>query len=314
MLNYLDVTHHFILALSRLPQYDPFLIGLSRRSQFLLSLSGYLSHPDASIRRLGMLVAEIVSELTIEEVEETALSAEELRAAEAAEIEAMTAGLEGDAPAMKPPAKKTAKRLRFGEAMWIGSGEGKDEARRLRAELELAKAEEACQVDEDWDFGWTPVGVQGESPPPQPQSTLPPQPLRQASRSKARPEPAKKKPALIQVIGDDDDDPMLGYAPPSPHSSRSASPTQEYLNEIKEDPTLHTGMRDPVRKPVYIQQLVDLLRERDKPEKVERALADGERLVRAKRGFGTELGEFPIRPLLMTQRRTQSCWRPWLLP
>lgn len=240
-----------------------------------------------------MLVAETTSDMTIEEEEEEHLTLEQVKAAEAAEIEEMTAGLAGDGESVLAPktsSKKTAKKLKFGSSMWDGEGEGKEEARWLRRELLFAQVEDTCAMTAPWMLGWcqeTPLDLQESNP-------VRAQPSRKVAADKATMDKPAKKPALIQVIGEEDDDPMLGYAPPSPHSSRSASPTQEYLDEIKEDPTLHTGMKDPVKKPVYIQQLVDLLRERDKPEKVERGLADGEKLIRAKRGFGTELGTWQV--------------------
>jgi telomere length regulation protein len=89
------------------------------------------------------------------------------------------------------------------------------------------------------------------------------------------------------------DDPLEGYTNPSPSSSRSPSPTPSHLEEIASDPSLALdgAQKKKVTRPVYVGQLAALLKERDSPEHLEMALKWGESLVRAKRNFGTELGE-----------------------
>ncbi len=88
-------------------------------------------------------------------------------------------------------------------------------------------------------------------------------------------------------------DPLTGYDLPSPSSSRSASPTPSYLEEVAADPTLALDgtQKKKVTRPVYVGQLVELLKERDKPDHLEMGLKWGEGLVRAKRNFGVELGK-----------------------
>ncbi len=87
-------------------------------------------------------------------------------------------------------------------------------------------------------------------------------------------------------------DPLEGYANASPTSSRSPSPTPSYLEEVAADPSLalDSTQKKKITRPVYIQQLVALLKEREKPDHLEMGLKWGEGLVRAKRSFGRELG------------------------
>jgi telomere length regulation protein len=87
-------------------------------------------------------------------------------------------------------------------------------------------------------------------------------------------------------------DPLEGYAS-SPSSSRSASPTREYLDEVAADPTLaiDATKKRKLKRPVYVRQLAELLRDRETPDSIELALQWGEGLVRAKRTFGTEVSE-----------------------
>jgi telomere length regulation protein len=97
---------------------------------------------------------------------------------------------------------------------------------------------------------------------------------------------------------DQEADPLEGYVPQSPSSSRSPSPTPSYLEEVAADPTLalDSAQNKKASRPVYVQQLIMLLKEREKPEYIEMGLKWGEGLVRAKRSFGTELCRLnPIR-------------------
>jgi telomere length regulation protein len=54
---------------------------------------------------------------------------------------------------------------------------------------------------------------------------------------------------------------------------------------------LNTSTREKVQRPVYLMQLLELLRARTEPEKLEVALRWGEELIRRKRDYGTELGK-----------------------
>ncbi|PWN25940.1 hypothetical protein BDZ90DRAFT_233542 [Jaminaea rosea] len=77
----------------------------SRSGPFIQGVSAHLDHPDPDIRRMGMLLAELVSE------------------AAQREVNAKT-GMETGTEVKKP--------LDFGSSMWDGVGEGKEEARVLR--------------------------------------------------------------------------------------------------------------------------------------------------------------------------------------
>jgi len=89
----------------------------------------------------------------------------------------------------------------------------------------------------------------------------------------------------------DSDDSLSGYA-----SSRSASPLLPGLAEAEKEPQLNFGTGEILR-PVYISQLVDLLRDHgssdknSEAEKIRVALDDADDLIRKKRGFGSELGK-----------------------
>ena len=87
-------------------------------------------------------------------------------------------------------------------------------------------------------------------------------------------------------------DPLEGYPGASPTSSRSPSPTPSYFEEVAADPSLalDSTQKKKLTRPVYLQQLVALLKEREKPDHLEMALKWGEGLIRAKRSFGRELG------------------------
>jgi telomere length regulation protein len=65
------------------------------------------------------------------------------------------------------------------------------------------------------------------------------------------------------------------------------------LAEITADPSLavDAAKKRKLKRPVYVRQLAELLREKDKPDSIEMALQWGEGLVRAKRNFGGEVTE-----------------------
>jgi telomere length regulation protein len=101
----------------------------------------------------------------------------------------------------------------------------------------------------------------------------------------------KPTPKVVMLDPDQEADPLQGYSPESPSSSRSPSPTPSYLEEVAADPTLalDSAQNKKAARPVYVQQLIMLLKEREKPDYIEMGLKWGEGLVRAKRSFGTEL-------------------------
>lgn len=275
--------------MSYFPQYSAYLKTLSHRSTFITSVQSYLSHPDPSIRRLGMLVAEIFSERTIP------ASADDNQAEPDDDIAAMKADLEGtDNIQVRAPRPTSLKRLRF-IGMWDGNGEGREECRVLRQLVGVKDNEAALRDsadDKDWMLGW----VENQEPhekssgPSRPeQRTMRPTPH---SREARQPRPKRQPPKIVMLDPEQTADPLSGYASASPSSSRASSPTQEYLDEVAEDPSLalDSVAKKKISRPVYIQQLWALLKEREKPEELEVALQWGEGLVRAKRNFGRELG------------------------
>ncbi|TYJ57904.1 hypothetical protein B9479_001259 [Cryptococcus floricola] len=297
------LTHMLLQAFSLLPRYSLWLVQLSYRGRFITSFQSYLSHPDPSIRRLGMVVAEILSELTIVEDDM------QVDKSEADEIEELRKGLEvdedgdGEMLPKKPngPKKKAeSKRLRF-HGMWEGTGDGKDECRWLRRGLGVRDADATIGSEwEGWLLGWNDVPqipLQPEEAP-RPRGRIHSKPSRPSSPKTKKP----RKPKIVMLDDSQVDDPLSGYASSSPSSSRAPSPTPEYLEEVANDPTLglDEANRKKVQRPVYIGQLVALLKEREKPECVEMALQWGEGLIRAKREFGTELSENAVAVTLMT--------------
>lgn len=288
-----ELTHILILTISLLNPYNPDLISISHRPRFLMALQGFLSHPDTKIRRLGMLVAEYVSQVTIEENTD-----DPLMYAPDQEMEDLKAGLDVDEieEELKPRTKKAGKirRLNFGANMWDGEGDGKEEARWLRFAFGVrdpAVADEGGAYEDQWMLGWH------ESTEKDPAVSVEIVKIPNITRQRGRPtsKPIQEAKRIRKVVMLDDDqrnDPLEGYDIPSPSSSRSPSPTPSYLEEVAADPSLaiDSTQKKKVTRPVYISQLIELLKDRDKPESLEMGLKWGESLVRAKRSFGGELG------------------------
>lgn len=241
-----------------------------------------------------MLVAEILSERTIKEGRETGMDGEEDD-----ELAELKAGLEADeagqASASKAP--KAPRRLRFDRGMWDGEGDGKEECRWLRScmgvddlRADISAGGNESDSGKGWMFGWDAEGLEE-----------PPMPVPSGDRGRPRRAPKhatpkiktkpKPKPKVVMLDEDQQADTLQGYEPQSPSSSRSPSPTPSYLEEVASDPTLalDTSQKKKIPRPVYVQQLITLLKEREKPEHIEMGLKWGEGLVRAKRSFGTEL-------------------------
>ena len=192
----------------------------------------------------------------------------------------------------RPPPK--VKRLDFGKDIWEGSGGGREECRWLRAFLGVCDSQAKVDIGDEM-LGWQDTtkvdtvqhgnlpdtnGVQEDADS---DDEVPQNPARGRSSRTKRPKPA--------AIVDSDDDSLVGYSDSSPSSSRSPSPTPSYLEEVANDPMLNTSTREKVQRPVYLMQLLELLRARTEPEKLEVALKWGEELIRRKRDYGTELGE-----------------------
>jgi telomere length regulation protein len=240
-----------------------------------------------------MLVAETVSEMTIPDEPESSVAGKD------DEIEELKAGLEIDEETGETRARKPrsggARRLRFGKEIWDGVGQGRDEARWLRSIIGVRDGDAVLEDDPEgkvWLLGWDEVPKAARSP----ESNTTPGPSVQRGRTSSpkRPPKPKSQPKIVMLTDEQMDDPLEGYTNPSPSSSRSPSPTPSHLEEIASDPSLALdgAQKKKVTRPVYVGQLAALLKERESPEHLEMALKWGESLVRAKRNFGTELGEW----------------------
>ena len=295
------MTFALLLLIGSLPAFNHHLVRLSHDPRFLMAMQSYLGHPDPSIRRLGMLVAEIVSERTIEEDSTaTDLSYQE-------GVDELKAGLEADTDDPKPKRqKRSAKRLKFGAGMWDGHGEGREEARWLRSMVGVHDCLATLEDDptgELWLLGWDKIkttATRTEAP----QSTVineistASQQRHSAGEKRAKPQSTSKndrkntQPKIVMLDDDQVADPLQGYRSHSRSSSRSPSPDQAFLDEVAADPSLalDAAGKKKIHRPVYVSQLLSLLRERESPDHLEMALRHGESLIRAKRSFGTELG------------------------
>lgn len=287
----------------------------------------YLSHSDGTIRRLGMLVAEVLSELTVAD----GAPAPDLgrkgkgkqRSDEVDELEKMLQNLGEDGDGIRQPQAgpegKQRRRLVFGKEIWDGFGQGKEECRRLRALVHFRDIDAPVVGDDDqadgegrkadWRLlGWDSSDDRFTSPLPT-KVNAPQDSTRPRGRSLS-PKPQSKKKPQPRPAPDSDDESLSGYSS-SDNSSRSPSPTPSYLEEVARDPMSNTTTREKIQRPVYIIQLIELLRAREEPDKLEVGLKWGESLVRRKRHFGKELGESHLRVYLDTtdvtsQRKTPS--------
>ncbi|CAE6471433.1 unnamed protein product [Rhizoctonia solani] len=251
-------------------KFHPLILKTATSPTFIRSVGTYLSHRDESVRRCGMLVAELVS----------------------------------------------GGKLNFGG--WDeNSTEGEDVGRAKRREWQVwAKAlrTEARDLLDTLEREEDEIGRMKESIKEEPiTSTVDGHSLNgsaQEDLNDVAPEP------------DSDDDSLIGYASPSPTSSRAPSPTPSELA----DPTLR---RRPIPRPVYLAELGALLVEapknavevepaegfglgpktrrgmgitggrgggdaEDEKARVELALEVGAELIRKKRGYGSELEENAI--------------------
>ncbi|CAE6534869.1 unnamed protein product [Rhizoctonia solani] len=245
----------------------PLISKTSTSPTFIRSVGTYLSHRDESVRRCGMLVAELVS----------------------------------------------GGKLDFGgwDEDGIENGDiGKEKRREWQAWAKALRTEAKDILNvlnrEKEETGAVPEPVTKEP-------LIIETPLGDSARHDSDDEPPEP---------DSDDDSVIGYASPSPTSSRAPSPTPSEL----EDPTLR---RRPIPRPVYLAELGALLVEapknvvevqpaegfglgpktrrgmgisggrgggdgEDEKARVDLALKVGAELVRKKRGYGSELEENAI--------------------
>jgi telomere length regulation protein len=252
-----DLTTLLYLLLTSFPPFSASSTKIASSSIFLSSLSSYLGHPDKTVRGLGMMFAEIVSEQTIREDDTIVATGEAM------------------------------KRLRFG--IWEGEGEWRKVAKRIRS-MEgdwVAKGEAHDPlVDGEAMIGWAQTTTRASpSQPkshPSPRSSPPPKPVPPPKSTKS------KKPKRIEPLSDSDDS-LSGYLSSSSTTSSTFEP--ENLDQYLTDPTLYTPAKKLPQRPVYLAQLLSYLSAREDPDKLDCALKWGEALVRRKRGFGLELEE-----------------------
>ncbi len=312
---YTDITHLLILTLSLFPFGHPKLAGLAFHSSLLLSIQHYLSHSDPAVRRLGMLVAEVVSGMTVQESEADRRLREERnterekkrrrtvdrKAKQGAvdEFEDMMGDLDLEqdkAGSRSKPSSTTGgpkvQRLDFGPTIWDGVGEGREDCRYLRSFVGLRDASVGVDASDDALLGWAQHATTRQDHAEAVRSDDTGAPAHQTPARGRSPGRSKKSRAGARATPDSDDESLIGYSSRSePSSSRSPSPTPSYLQEVADDPMLNMKTREKVERPVYIPQLVDLLKAREEPDKLEVATKWGEALIRRKRDFGKELGE-----------------------
>lgn len=166
-------------------------------------------------------------------------------------------------------AKRCGKKLEFGG--WEGAGEGLQWARAMGG----------------WQADWAADGFQSVA-------DVDVVAEKEREGEDTVPVTANSPRAQNVTAPDSDDDSLQGYD--SLTSSRSASPTQSELGEIEKDPTLRVGRPKPFARPVYLTQLIGLLRagggdDAGAAEAMDMGLTHAEGLVRRKKGFGMELGK-----------------------
>lgn len=247
---------------------------VSLSSAFLGGVSAHLENADGGVRRLGMLVAELFS---------------------AASGRALT----------------------FPSSVWDGRGDLREVARVIRA-YAMAESPPAAAAVASADI------LCVKSAQPQPKTTLTQAPRRQAPPTRTLPTRIPKStPAesnLIQVIEPDEEpDGFKTYAHESESESESESDSDgddpearnvamdlagmddNALRQVPETDTLDKAFNKKQRPPVYIGELVPLLREQDyKANRM--ALKHAEPLIRRKTRWGSELR-------MLTQLTSRKCDR-----
>ena len=240
--------------------------SLAHSPLFLQGVSCHLDHNDPVVRRLGMLVAECVSAVSV-------------------------------APGTAP--------LRFPASVWDGRGDGREVCRVLRAmrdSFDFAAVREARADRSAWRAALhleahaeavVPRAVhEPQGPPPR----AAPATRRLPARVPPKAPSATARP-LIQVLEDDheDTDEFHTYAAPPEHdvsSDEGADSSEEDAGAdgADEGTTLDAAFAKPRRAPVYIHELAPLARERD-VQAHKTLLKHAEPLVRRKTGWGHEIAE-----------------------
>ncbi|KAJ8294457.1 DNA replication checkpoint protein tel2 [Rhodotorula toruloides] len=274
----LYLTTLVLTFLVSLPPLQPDLVTLSRSPNFLSAVSTHLSLVAPLQRLLGMLVAEIVSQRTVDPKGE-----------------------------LKP--------LDFGAEIWAGDSSEKRTTRQLRGVLAQVETAAAGQV-EGWQHVLRRLSSTETHPPQAPAPLVNRAPLKPTSVEEPPVQPAKPKRPMISIIGDGDSDDDFEPLPLPPGPSEatlealasddpalyhSAFPSQQAATAGPAGGASHTRKRGKLRPPVYIPELVAYLKGEDpqgakeeadgEAERVEMGLKEGEALVRRKAGWGGELRE-----------------------
>lgn len=264
----IDLSTLLLLTINALPLQHPAVIKLSRSRSFLSAISAHLGLLRPTQRFVGMLVAEIVSARSI-----------------------VTGG---PVPA-----------LSFGD-LWDGDEEERAVARGVR-ELVGRKLEGEGWQDE-LRSRWTTVS---STPVTIPRRSL-------SIKKTATPPAAPTKRPLISIINDDPDELRPFPLPPAPSDeyieSLASTDAGVYSTTMPSASNeTATRRRGKLRAPVYIPELVAYLKgqapeggkeqEDEVAQRIEMGLREGEGLIRRKRGWGGELGQFrPLSQLNDTDR------------
>ena len=225
---------------------------------FLEGVSRHLDHTDATIRRLGMLVAERVSRITI-------------------------------APPTKP--------LSFPSSVWDGRGDGREVCRVLRALADSFQLAEIADATVD-AAAWAGALHLHEEPKslalPEPAPARPaPKTRRLPERVPAKLPPRAPARPKIEVL-DEATDEFHTYAPPPQHDMSSDEGADSESDEGEDDKTtLDSAFAKPRPVPVYVYELAPLARERDVYAQ-KTLLKHAEPLLRRKTGWGAEIAEHAV--------------------
>jgi len=232
-----DVTTLVLVALKCVVPAPETIRAHATSASVLRGVSAHMEHSDPAVRRLGMLVAEVLS---------------------------ASSGVE------RP--------LRFPEAVWDGRGDGRETCRVLRALFDRAGP--------PWPSTELVAWPAEPAAPPRPASDRAPRPSAPVTVSLPRRVPARRP--LVEDVSD-------RAAAPVPSMSPGASDESSEGEHDDGDTSvlLDAALRKKPRVPVYIYELVPLLRERAyRANKL--ALKHAEPLIRRKTGWGAEIAEHAV--------------------
>lgn len=248
-----DLTFILLLAVHSLaPQSTP-LKEFSTSEHFLSGVQAHLSTTRSSVRFLGMLTAELLSQHTL-----------------------------GPQSGVKP--------LDFGADVWEANKPGLEVCRQMRA---FVTTREQADVGDSGrrapDFSHVtvnelqPAKVSSNSMPmPEVKPTATPKPPK-ASTSKIT--ILSSSTASGDQSDDDDEDDLQPYA--MPEDELEAEPLPE-----TEDLSAHTPAKNKPKPPVYIPDLTRYLRSTEEPDWIEMGLKYAESLIRKRANWGIELRTF----------------------